>query len=207
MVTVCRYVYSSRSFTVSVSRCATSLARFGGGSSGPAARAAVARSTDVRMSAMANTSGGFRAALFAGWMALCLIGLWYARWKGIPSWAALPALAAFLVEYPFYLVPAFPSIREKLAGERLPAFLVASAVLPYLACSLGATQFQWTSLVKLTALALSLALWYRVFPPAPIADIGFLALVVAVKIGRFAAPIYPTAYRGVEIAVLGDLAL
>jgi membrane protease YdiL (CAAX protease family) len=159
------------------------------------------------MSAMANTSGGFRAALFAGWMALCLIGLWYSRLKGIPSWAALPALAAFLVEYPFYLVPAFPSIREKLAGERLPVFLVVSAVLPYLVCSMGATQFQWAGLVKLTALALSLALWYRVFPPTPAADIGFLALVVAVKIGKFAAPIYPIAYNGVDIRVLGDLAL
>src|SRR5882757_7804037 len=123
MVTVCRYVYSLRSFSVSVSRCATSFARFGGGSSASSACNEAPRSTDVRMSAMANTSGGFRAALFAGWIALCLVGLWYARLKGIPSWAALPALAAFLVVYPFYLVPPSPRVRDQLAGPRLPAFL------------------------------------------------------------------------------------
>jgi uncharacterized protein len=133
--------------------------------------------------------------------------LWYARWKGIPSWAALPALAAFLVEYPFYLVPAFRSVREELAGAPLPAFLVASAVLPYLTACLGATQFQWSGVLKLVALALALGLWYRVLPAAPVADIGFLALVVAVKIGRFAAPIYDTGIKGFDIGVLGDLAL
>ena len=36
---------------------------------------------------------------------------------------------------------------------------------------------------------------------------GFLVLVVAVKIGRYAAPIYPTPFKGVEIGILGDLAL
>jgi membrane protease YdiL (CAAX protease family) len=159
------------------------------------------------MSAMAKTSGGFRAALFAGWALLCVVGLWYARWKGIPSWAALPALAAFLVDYPFYLVPAFRSIREELAGPPLPGFLVASVLLPYLAACFGATQFHWFGAVKLTALALALGLWYRVLPAAPIADIGFLALVVAVKIGRFAAPIYDTGIKSLDVSVLGDLAL
>jgi uncharacterized protein len=159
------------------------------------------------MSAMANTSGGFRTALLAGWIVLGVVGLWYARLKNIPGWAAWPALAAFLIEYPFYLVPAFRSIREKLAGPYLPAFLVASALLPYLVASLGATLFLWSSVVKLIALALALGLWYRVFPAVPVADIGFLALVIAVKLGRFAATIYPTRFKGAEVAILGDLAL
>jgi uncharacterized protein len=119
----------------------------------------------------------------------------------------LPALAAFLVEYPFYLVPAFRSVRDEFAGARLPIFLVASALLPYLVWSLAATVFAWTSVVKLTALALSLGLWYRVFPSHPVSDIGFLALVVAVKIGRFASSIFPAQFKGVEVAILGDLAL
>src|SRR5437764_1349179 len=85
-----------------------------------------AKSTDARMSAMARTSGGFRAALLIGWTALCVVGIVYARSKDIPGWAAWPALAAFLVEYLFYLVPAFPSVRESVAGRLLPGYLVAS---------------------------------------------------------------------------------
>ncbi len=57
------------------------------------------------------------------------------------------------------------------------------------------------------ALALALGLWYRVLPVTPLVDLGFLALVVAVKIGGYATPIYPTPFKGVEIGRLGDLAL
>ncbi len=159
------------------------------------------------MIAMANTSGGFRATLLTGWSLVCVVGFVYARWKGIPSWAALPSLAAFLIVYPFYLVPAFPRVREQLAGPPLPGFLVACAVLPYLAACTGAVQFQFYSFVKLIALALALGLWYRVLPVTPLVDLGFLALVVAVKIGGYATPIYPTPFKGVEIGILGDLAL
>ena len=98
-------------------------------------------------------------------------------------------------------------MREQLAGAGLPGFLVASAVLPYLACCCGAIQFQLVSFVKLIALALALGLWYRVLPAVPMADVGFLALIVAVKLGRYGAPIYPTPYKGVEIGILSDLAL
>src|ERR1035437_7932407 len=216
IVTPWRYVYSLRSVSVSVSRCATSFARFGGGSCACArgtksAAKSVARtaagSTDARMSAMAKTSGGFRATLLIGWLLLCVIGLAFARWKGIPSWAALPSLAAFLIVYPFYLVPAFPRVREQLAGAPLPGFLVASAVLPYLACCSGAIQFQLVGFVKLIALALALGLWYRVLPAVPVVDVGFLVLVVAVKLGGYTTSVYPTPFKGVEIGRLGDLAL
>jgi membrane protease YdiL (CAAX protease family) len=138
---------------------------------------------------------------------LCVIALAFARWKGIPNWAALPSLAAFLVVYPFYLAPAFPSVREQLAGAGLPGFLVASAVLPYLACCAGAIPFQLVSFVKLIALALALGLWYRVLPAVPMVDVGFLVLILAVKLGRYGAPIYPTPFKGVEIGILSDLAL
>src|ERR1035437_9302281 len=212
IVTPWRYVYSLRSVSVSVSRCATSFARFGGGScprawgARSAARSA-AGSTDVRMSAMAKTSGGFRATLLIGWPLLCVAGLVFARRKGIPNRAALPSLAPFLVVYPFYLVPAFPRMREQLAGPPLPGFLIASAVLPCLACCSGAIQFQLVSFVKLIALALALALWYRVLPAIPVVDVSFLVLVVAVKLGGYTASVYPTPYKGVEIGRLGDLAL
>ncbi len=159
------------------------------------------------MSAMAKTSGSFRATLLTGWLLLCVIGVVFARMKGIPNWAAFPSLAAFLVAYPFYLVPAFPKLREEFAGRPLLGFLVAAAVLPYLACCAGAVPFQFASLAKLLALALALGLWYRILPASPVSDIGFLAMVVAVKLGRFAGSIYPAPYKGVDIGILGDLAL
>lgn len=159
------------------------------------------------MLAMARIPGGFRAGLLAGWTLLCVIGIVYARSKGVPTWTALPVLAALLMEYTFYLVPAFPKVRESVAGRALPWYLVASAALPYLACCAGAIHFQVLSLLKLVALALVLGLWYRALPAHPAADFGFLALVAAVKLSRYATSVYPTPYRGVEIGILGDLAL
>src|SRR5689334_11309953 len=104
------------------------------------------------MRPMATLPGGFRAVLLTGWIVLAAAGLAYARLKGIPTWTALPVLAAFLIEYPLYLVPAFPTLRERVVGWRLPAYAVASAVLPYLACCFGAVPFQWTAFIRLTAL-------------------------------------------------------
>ena len=118
------------------------------------------------MSAMANTSR-LPATLLTGWSLLCVIGLGYARWKGIPNWAARPALAAFLIVYPFYLVPAFPASRTN-GGRAAAGLSVAAAVLPYLAVCAGAIQFQFVSFVKPIALALALGLWYRVLPAAPL---------------------------------------
>ena len=89
---------------------------------------------NARMRPMAKSLGSFRAALLIGWVALAAAGVLFARFKDIPGWAAGPVLAAFLVEYPFYLVPAFPDIRKRLSGMALPLFLLASLLLPYLVC-------------------------------------------------------------------------
>ena len=159
------------------------------------------------MRPMAKSLNAFRATLLIGWMALCVAGVLYARLRGVPAWIAAPALAAFLVEYAFYLVPAFPTVRERVAGWRLPAFLVASAVLPYLACCCGAVPFHWIALTRLIALALVLGLWYFVLPPSAPSDIGFGALIAWVLLGKYFAGIYPTPYPHVEVATLGKVAV
>ena len=159
------------------------------------------------MRPMLKSLGGFRAALLIGWMALGAAGVVYARFKDIPGWAALPALAAFLVEYPFYLVPAFPAVRERVAGLRLPYFLVFSALLPYLACCCGAIRFRWMAVAQLTALALALGLWFFALPRHAAVDVGFLALVAWVLLGRYFDDIYPKPYPGVDLAFLGKLAV
>jgi uncharacterized protein len=159
------------------------------------------------MMPMAKSLSGFRATVLIGWMTLGGAGLLYARIRGIPNWAAAPALAAILIAYSFYLVPAFPQVRERVAGARLPVFLAAAAGLPYLACCCGALPFRWISLAQLIALALAMGLWYAVLPASAPADIGFGALVAWVLLGNYFAGIYPAPYPHVEIAVLGKVAV
>src|ERR1035438_9533784 len=100
---------------------------------------------DARMRPMARSLATFRAALLIGWGVLGLAGIWYAGAKGIPGWTALPVIAAFCIEYPFYLVPAFPTLRERFAGTRLIPFALLAALLPYFVCCCGAVQFEWGS--------------------------------------------------------------
>jgi membrane protease YdiL (CAAX protease family) len=157
---------------------------------------------------MAKSLGDFRAALLIGWVALGSAGVLYARIKGIPSWAAVPVLAAFLVTYPFYLVPAFPILRERFRGLSLFGYLVAAAVLPYLLCCFGAVQFQWQGLAKLVAVTLAFALWYVVLPAKPVIDIAFLAFIPVVLLGRYFNSIYIPLYAPLkDIIVLGHIAL
>src|ERR1039458_269458 len=140
---------------------------------------------DVRMRPMARSLASFRAALLIGWGVLGLAGIWYAQAKGIPGWTALTVIAAFCIEYPFYLVPAFPTLRERFAGTRLIPFALLAALLPYFACCCGAVQFEWSGLIRLSALALVLSLWYIALPAAAIIDLAFLALIPPILLGRF----------------------
>jgi membrane protease YdiL (CAAX protease family) len=115
------------------------------------------------------------------------------------------------VEYPFYLVPAFPDLRDRLAGARLPIFLLSAAVLPYVVCCLGAVRFEWVSLVRLIALALATSLWYVVLPAVPIVDLAFLALISSVLLGKYFdgiyAPLHPEFRDLKDVFVVGHLSL
>jgi membrane protease YdiL (CAAX protease family) len=155
---------------------------------------------------MTQSLGGFRAALLAGWTALSAAGVLYARSKGIPVWVAVPVLAAFLVEYPFYLVPAFAEVREVFA-RNLPWFLVASFVAPYVIYASNTGQFRWWALVQLAALATVLGLWYRILPAAPLADGAFLALAAAVVLRGYFDKIYTSPVPGLHLEILGHVAL
>ena len=159
------------------------------------------------MRPMAKTLGGFRAALLIGWIALASAGVLYARLKSIPEPAALAILAAFLVEYPFYLVPGFPEIRKRLAGPKLPVFLIVSAVLSYLAFSLPAATFHWGALLRLAALAAVLALWYVVLPANALTDVVFLALVAAAVVGGYFDGIFQSPFPRLKLAILGHIEL
>jgi uncharacterized protein len=116
----------------------------------------------------------------------------------------LPVIAAFLIAYPFYLVTGFPVLRERLAGPRLKWFLLSAVILPYLACCGGAVQFHWDDAVRLTALALTLSLWYVVLPANALTDLAFLAIVPPVVLSGYFDSIYPP-YLGQKLNVLGHV--
>jgi membrane protease YdiL (CAAX protease family) len=157
---------------------------------------------------MAKLPGGFLAALAIAWMAVGAAGVLYAHGKGISTSAAVPVIAAFLIETPFYLVIGFPALRRRVAGARLPgglpAYLVVSAVLPYLACCCGAFPFQWMALARLVAAALAVGLWYVFLPAAAIADLGFLALTGALIVSKYLVPVYPI-YLKQHLVILGHI--
>jgi len=158
------------------------------------------------MRPMKETLGGFRAALLTGWVALSAAGALYARSKGIPAWVAVPVLAAFLIEYPFYLLPAFAVVRERF-GRWLPLVLVVSFVAPYAVYAASTGEFQWPALVQLAALATALSLWYVVLPAIAVVDAAFLVLVAAVVLRGFLAAIYVSPIAGLHLDILGHVAL
>ena len=155
---------------------------------------------------MNRSLGAFRAAWLAGWVALSAGGVLYARAKGIPAWAAIPILAAFLIEYPFYLVPGFEAVRERWA-RWLPWLLVVSFVLPYVMYAANTGQFRWWGLAQLAALATGISLWYIVLPRAPLTDGAFLILIAGVVLGKYLDRIYTSPLAGVPVEILGHLAL
>lgn len=155
---------------------------------------------------MKQSLGSFRAALVVGWIALGVAGGLYARSKGIPAWAAVPLLAAFLLEYPFYLVAGFAAVRARFERQ-LPVYLILSFVAPYVLYATNTGQFRWLALAQLAALATALSLWYRVLPRAPFSDVMFLILAAAVVLRGYLEPIYSSPVAGLHIEILGHLAL
>jgi membrane protease YdiL (CAAX protease family) len=125
-------------------------------------------------------------------------------------------VAAFLLEYAFYLVPGFSELRVWLS-DRIPApllalFLALSALAPYLLYSLSTGQFRAQSGLRLAALVLAISFWYVWQRPTPTADLTILALVVAPLIAKlffrqiYTSPI-PTGEVARAVGYLGHLML
>lgn len=99
-------------------------------------------------------------------------------------------------------------MRARVAGNRLPGYLVLSAVLPYLIGCLGGVQFHWSGLARLLGLALVLGLWFRLFPRSSVVDLGFLALIPLVLLGGYLTAIYVPVYPKLkDIVFLGHISL
>jgi hypothetical protein len=150
------------------------------------------------------------AGLIAGWLPLALGAFVYARFKGIPVWAALPVAAAFLIEIPFYLLPAFASARAWLGNQptsRAACVLAASAVLPWLIYAPATGEALALNFLLLLAAALIVAFWYVVLPVRSASDALFLAVVAAIYLSKVFDRIYLSPIPKLPISVLGHLML
>lgn len=164
-----------------------------------------------RIGPPAGERGRFLLTVGVGWVVLAAAGIIYARLKSVPPAMAAPILAAFLVEYVFYLVPGFAGVRDWLA-ERVPARALAfglalSALVPYLIYSLPTGQFRLDTLERLAGLVFAISLWYLWQRPSPVADLCLLALVAAPLIARFFHRIYTSPLPSVPLDILGKLML
>ena len=96
---------------------------------------------------------------------------------------------------------------RELFARRLPLFLVATFVAPYLMYATNTGQFRWMAFVQLAALATALSLWYKILPASPLADGAFLVLTAAVVLRGYLDPIYSSPMHGLHLEILGYLAL
>lgn len=125
----------------------------------------------------------------AGWVLLGAGGVYYGRLKGVPEPFLWPLLAAFLVEFAFYILPGFEKLRDSLA-DRLPvltfaSLLTVSGLIPYLICSLGTGQFHGVMFARLAALIAVVCFWYVFRRPSVASDIAMLALLAVVLLTKF----------------------
>jgi hypothetical protein len=131
--------------------------------------------------------------------------------RRIPNRLAIPIIAAFLLEAPLYFAPFFEGARAAAARMerwKLAALLAVTAVLPYLVYSVPTGCFNALDFYRLTGLAVSMAFWYLVVPPAIWSDLLFLAAPAAVMISKVLKQIYWSPLGPKEpIAILGQLML
>jgi membrane protease YdiL (CAAX protease family) len=154
--------------------------------------------------------GAFRAALLTGWIGLSVAGLLYARQKDIPLWAAVPLIAAFLIEYSFYLVPGFDPVRQswhgRLSRPRLAVVMSLSAIAPYLAYSISTGGFHWLACAAIAAIIAAVSFWYVILRPSPVVDVLFLVLLISIVLTRSFDQIYTSSVVK-DIKILGHLML
>jgi membrane protease YdiL (CAAX protease family) len=153
----------------------------------------------------------FLTTLVVVWTAASIATFVYSQQQNIPSWIAIAALPAFLIEAVFYLMPGFEALRkafDRLGGKPLrAALLAASAVIPYLVEAPRTGTFRLSSFVALLAVVLVASFWYAWIRPGMLADLLFLAFIAAVypSTFKFFEQIYGQPAPHVQLAILGRL--
>jgi membrane protease YdiL (CAAX protease family) len=152
----------------------------------------------------------YRTAVGIGWVLLAAAAAVYARLLKIPVAIALPLALAFLVEYPFYLLPGFAAARDRFVAKGKPraaAFLAASAIFPWLIYALSTGHFNRPALVVLTSIAVLMCFWYIALPAHPATDLAYLSLFAAIVLLKVFARVYRAPLPKLEMSVLGHVML
>ncbi len=149
----------------------------------------------------------FQLTVLLGWFVLALAAFIYARLQNIPAWVAIPIAAAFLVEFPFYLLPGFSPQSFLPPTWRRPLALAASCVLPYLIYSIPTGQFRPIGFVLLIAIALALSFWFAFLPKHPLTDFLFLVLAASIYISKVFDLIFSSPIPKLQLSTLGHIML
>ncbi len=152
----------------------------------------------------------FLLVVLLGWLVLG-VGAWgYARIKLVPAWVAAPVCAAFLIELPFYLLPGFRAVRERLetlGRSRLAGIMAATALIPYLIYSVPTGVFALSGFGPLMIIVAAVAFWYVMLPRTAASDGLFLGLVAAIVLTRIFGWIYADPIPKLRIEYLGHVML
>jgi membrane protease YdiL (CAAX protease family) len=120
--------------------------------------------------------------------------------KGIPARAAVPVAAAFLIEFPFYLLPAFDPGRF-----RHPVWLTVSCLLPYLVYSIPTGVFT----LRGFGILLAVAVVASVAGHAASSRVLIVAILAAVYLSKVLVGVYISPFPKVarDLSILGHLML
>jgi CAAX protease family protein len=115
-------------------------------------------------------------SLLAFWLTLLLLdlglaagGTIYAAQNAIAAWAAVPVIAAFVIQASLFLVPGFPQVRtwleNRLPPARLASCLLLASLLPYLVYAIPCGVFSWAGFGFVATLCALIAFIFVWFPP------------------------------------------
>jgi len=142
------------------------------------------------------------------WVIGSATAIGYAYQQHIPSYVWMAALPALLLEASFYIAPGFAAVRQRLirlGRNRLPALLIASALIPYLIFSVGVGNFRGESFATVLILAATSILYYRCLPRSTAADLLYLVLVAGIVLSKVFAAHYVNPAGKPALDILGRM--
>src|SRR3954471_2111763 len=122
------------------------------------------------MPAVPNSLRSYWVTVGVGWLVLGIAAAVYSPILKVPAALAVPLALAFLVEYPFYLLPGFAVARNRLVANgkvRAASVMAVSAIVPWLIYALATRHFNFPALIVVSSIAVLTCFWYLAFPAHP----------------------------------------